>query len=82
MPDVVVGLALGQSRRHRQHRVVRAKPLTWDFAFRESTIAFSGGFRYKFTTSRSLASSSGSLENLTVSDRHGWRPPFFHTGPR
>src|SRR5829696_5430000 len=36
-----------------------------------STIAFSGGFRYSPTTSVTLATSSGSVENLNVSTRHG-----------
>jgi len=42
-----------------------------------STIALSGGFRYSPTTSRILASSSGSVENLNVCTRHGCRPHFF-----
>ena len=37
----------------------------------QSTTAFSGGFRYSPTTSRIFASSSGSVENLNVSRRHG-----------
>jgi hypothetical protein len=37
----------------------------------ESTTALSGGFRYSPTTSRILASSCGSVENLNVSRRHG-----------
>src|SRR5215207_9779300 len=41
-------------------------------------MALSGGFRYKPTTSRILASSSGSVENLNVSTRQGCRPHFFH----
>jgi hypothetical protein len=43
-----------------------------------STIALSGGFRYSPTTSRILASSSGSVENLNVCTRHGCSPHFFH----
>jgi hypothetical protein len=43
-----------------------------------STIALSGGFRYNPTTSRILASSSGSVENLKVCTRHGCNPHFFH----
>ena len=40
----------------------------------QSTTAFSGGFRYRPTTSRIFASSSGSVENLNVSVRHGCSP--------
>ena len=40
----------------------------------QSTTAFSGGSRYSPTTSRTLASSCGSVENLNVSTRHGCRP--------
>ena len=36
-----------------------------------TTTAFCGGFRYSPTTSRILASSSGSVENLNVSTRQG-----------
>jgi hypothetical protein len=39
-----------------------------------STIAFSGGARYRPTTSVTLATSSGSVENLNVSLRHGCTP--------
>ena len=44
----------------------------------QSTTALSGGFKYKPTTSRILASSSGSVENLKVCTRHGCSPHFFH----
>lgn len=37
-------------------------------------IAFSGGSRYKPTTSVTLATSSGSVENLNVPDLHGATP--------
>jgi hypothetical protein len=36
--------------------------------------AFSGGSRYRPTTSRIFASSSGSVENLNVCRRHGFNP--------
>ncbi len=35
--------------------------------------AFSGGFRYKPTTSPTVASNSGSVENLNVSRFHGFK---------
>ena len=55
---------------------VRSRAWTWVFSSMQSTTAFSGGFRYSPTTSRTLASSSGSVENLNVSCRHGCR---FHS---
>ena len=47
---------------------------TWLFSSMQSTTAFSGGCRYSPTTSRTLASSSGSVENLNVSTRQGCTP--------
>lgn len=43
--------------------------------------ALSGGFRYNPTTSRTLASSSGSVENLNDSVRHGCRPHLSRSRP-
>jgi hypothetical protein len=40
-------------------------------AYRHPTLSQSGGFRYNPTTSVTLAISSGSVENLNVSTRHG-----------
>ncbi len=53
---------------------MRLSAWIWDFSSTHNTIAFSGGFRYRPTTSRTLASSSGSVENLKVSRRHGLTP--------
>src|SRR5450756_1674460 len=39
-----------------------------------STTAFSGGSRYRPTTSMTLASSCGSVENRKPPVRHGWIP--------
>src|SRR6187402_943266 len=39
-----------------------------------NTIALSGGFRYRPTTSTSLSSNFGSLDTLNVSTRWGCRP--------
>ncbi len=50
---------------------MRSSAWTWLFSSTHSTMAFSGGSRYSPTTSRTLASSSGSVENLNVSRRHG-----------
>ena len=49
----------------------RPGPTSRLFSSRQSTTAFSGGCRYSPTTSRTLASSSGSVENLNVSTRQG-----------
>ena len=46
----------------------------WDFSSTHSTTAFSGGARYSPTTSVTLATSCGSVENLNVSARHGCTP--------
>ena len=71
VPDVVVGLPspAGPGRIGRIG-AVRSSAWIWDFSSIESTTALSGGFRYSPTTSRTLASSCGSVENLNVS-----RPP-------
>src|SRR5947209_9838098 len=71
---VVIGLFSGIPGRIGSIGAVRSSAWIWDFSSTESTTALSGGFRYKPTTSRTLASSSGSVENLNVSDRHGCRP--------
>ena len=44
-----------------------------------STIAFSGGFRYRPTTSISFSSNFGSLDSLNVSTRCGLSPRAAHT---
>src|SRR5882757_6190500 len=46
----------------------------WDFSSTHSTIARSGGSRYRPTTSRTLSTNSGSVDSLNDSDRHGCRP--------
>lgn len=44
-------------------------------SYTDGTIAFCGGFRYRSTTSRTLASSSGTImQNFNVSARQGCRP--------
>jgi len=65
----VVGLRFGEVK----IGAVRSSPWTWDFSSMESTIAFSGWFRYSPTTSRTSASNSGLVENLNVITRHGCR---------
>ena len=60
---------------------VRSNAWIWDFSSIDNTIALSGGFRYRPTTSRTLASNSGSVENLNVSTRHGCRPHLFQILP-
>src|ERR1700739_3150021 len=58
---------------------VRSSGCTEDFSSAHSTIAFSGGFRYRPTTSTSLSSNVGSLDTLNVSTRCGLRPNSCHT---
>lgn len=53
---------------------VRSSAWIWDFSSTQSTIAFSGGATYRPTTSVTFATSSGSVENVSVSDFHGCTP--------
>src|ERR1019366_7188097 len=53
---------------------VRSSAWICDFSSTHSTTAFSGGAKYNPTTSMTLATSSGSVENLNVSTRHGVAP--------
>jgi hypothetical protein len=71
VPDVVVGAPLGLPGLHRQRHLGPVQRLDLGLSSMLSTIAFSGGFRYSPTTSVTLATSSGSVENLNVSTRHG-----------
>src|SRR6476646_6160380 len=62
---------------------VRFRAWTWLFSSTHSTIARSGGFRYKPTTSRTFSTNCGSLENLKFSTRCGCNPkacPNSHDG--
>jgi hypothetical protein len=52
---------------------VRSSAWIWDFSSIASTIAFSGGFRYRPTTSISFSSKRLSLESLNVLTRWGLR---------
>ena len=71
MPDVVVGAPLRLAGLHRQRLLGPVQRLDLGFLVTLSTIAFSGGYRYNPTTSMTFATSSGSVENLNVSARHG-----------
>ena len=53
---------------------MRSRAWIWDFSSTQSTTAFSGGARYSPTTSVTLATSSGSVENRNDSARHGCTP--------
>src|SRR5512134_458496 len=53
---------------------VRSNACTWLFSSRQSTTAFSGGFRYSPTTSTSFSSNRGSFDSLNVSTRCGCSP--------
>ncbi len=76
---VVVGLFRWQSRAQRQDRGGAVQRLDLGLLIHTHHAAFSGGFRYSPTTSRTFASSSGSVENLKVCNRHGCRSHFFQT---
>ena len=60
----------------RSGRIGAVRSSAWicDFSSTHNTTAFSGGFRYNPMMSRTLASSSGSVENLNVCRRQGWTP--------
>jgi hypothetical protein len=58
---------------------VRSNAWIWLFSSTHTTIACSGGSRYNPTTSRTLASNSGSVENLNVSVCHGLTSCSAHT---
>ena len=73
---VVVGGFLGQFGRIGRIGAVRSSAWICDFSSIQTTTALSGGFKYNPTTSRTLASNSGSVENLNLSRRHGCR---FHS---
>src|SRR5918995_198318 len=53
---------------------VRSRAWIWLFSSTHSTTAPSGGLRYSPTTSEIFRSSSGSVENLKVSVRWGFKP--------
>ena len=53
---------------------MRSRAWSWDFSSTHNTIALSGGLKSSPTMSRTLTSSSGSVENLNVPDRCGWMP--------
>ena len=75
MADVVVAALLVVARLHHKHFLgaVQRLDLTRPSST-HNTIALAGGFRYRPTTSVTLASSSGSVENLNVSAFHGRIP--------
>ena len=64
-------LLLRQPGAHNRIGAVRSSACTWVFSSTHTTTALTGGFRYNPTTSRTLASNSGSVGNLNVSRRHG-----------
>src|SRR4051812_22139466 len=49
----------------------RSRACTWDFSSTHNTTAFSGGLWYSPTTSTTLATNSGSDDNLKLSLRCG-----------
>jgi hypothetical protein len=64
--EVVVGVPLGPAGRTGREGWVRSSAWICDFSSTHSRIACAGGFRESPTTSRTLTSSSGSVENLNV----------------
>jgi hypothetical protein len=73
VPDIIVGAPLGQPRAQRQGGAVRSSAWIWDFSSTQSMTAPAGGSRYRAHRSVTLASSSGSVENLNVWTRCGAR---------
>src|SRR5918994_5979383 len=68
VPDIVVGPPLNSARRHRPDRLGAFQRLDLGLLVpTEHDGARSGGSRYSPTTSRTRASSCGSVENLKVS---------------
>ena len=76
---VVVGHRLGAAGNHRQRGLGAVSACADDFSSMHSTIALSGGFRYRPTTSISFSSNFGSLDSLKVFTRCGLRPRAAHT---
>ena len=74
VPDVVVGARSSDAGCIGSIGAVRSSAWIWDFSSTHNTIAFSGGSRYSPTTSMTLATSSGSVENLNDLARHGCTP--------
>jgi hypothetical protein len=79
VPHIVVAAPLGAARAQRQVGSGADSAWIWLFSSTQTTMARSGGCRYRPTTSRTLASSCGSVENLKVSSRHGLRSYSAHT---
>lgn len=77
--DVVMGGPLGQAGPQRQDGLGAVRAWICDFSSTQTTTAFSGGLRYSPTTSVSLASSCGSVENLKSSRRQGCSPHLCQT---
>jgi hypothetical protein len=73
VPDVVMGLALGDARPHRQDRLGAFQGLALGFLVGADHHGVLRGCRYRPTTSATFASSWGSVENLNPSVRCGWR---------
>ena len=69
-----MGALLGMPGLHRQRLLGPVQRLDLGLLVHTHTIAFSGGARYKPMMSVTLATSSGSVENLNVSARHGVTP--------
>ena len=77
MADVVVAALLVVARLHRKHFLGAVQRLDLGLLIDAQHDRVAGGFRYRPTMSVTLASSSGSVENLNVSAFHGRIPYFF-----
>ena len=74
MAHIVVGAPSRATRLHGQHRLGAIQRLDLGFLIDTEHDGVLGGARYNPTMSRTLATSSGSVENLNVSSRHGCTP--------
>jgi hypothetical protein len=74
-----VGALLGPPGRKRRAGWVRSRAWIWDFSSTHTTTARSGGSGYNPTTSRTLASSCGSVENLKLLACQGFSSCCCHT---
>jgi len=66
-PEVIVAALFGHPGRSGSTGAARSSAWVWGFSSTHSTTASSGGLRCRPTTSRTLASSCGSVENLQPS---------------
>src|SRR5215210_1150544 len=71
---VVVRHGAGLAPHHPQRRLGAVQGMNLAILVHAQDNGLSGGLRYNSTTSRSLSSNFGSLDNLNVSTRCGFNP--------